>query len=884
MNKINDEPLKSIFNKFIEEYNGKIENIENIPIFFKYIISSNKEEESKILVLDNFLKIIQKNRYLCEYFSSYENKSIYLYLFELYLNTNSQNLRTIIIQLIKELILSIETNKDVYEFIFQKISKIYGKEDSTEEKSSENLYNYLILLDTLFSFQEKIPKPRNYFSLNGQIDSKFNVNLENKTLKMGYCTSFILNFKIPETNIKEEISNLINIKFFDNTSIEIQLKLPGFLLIKHQNGKIKTVKALPKNDYIILVANIIFNDKDNLFHIYIFINGENNLTSFNAKTNFNIKKDKIHSLSFFENFFGEVTSISMLMQTDNSKPIINSVEFLPIFKNFINGFHKKKYLHKFLDIIKKEKDNNFINNFVFCFTPFNYYNNDNCIIEDIFGNYTLNIINQKNIRNHRYQYYQKKIYLVCDITNFLPIAELFLMHPFLLTEANLELYLNIIANIINMKKRNIEAAKDSHFFDILFIFFEKYPYQVFTKKILNAFINIGKIMFKDNSDLTETYFKHILLNEKILSKYDKNLQMKFWTQMLLFCESDREQLENKINMNRICLILRYYDKSKFKLMCCQEHLNYFKNEFNFGCNIMQPLMNERLSDIWKIVDLIIKSQEPKWVLSLFKLLLLDLSPCLTNFITISVTKALIRHSNDNNKEYNKLEELKNMIIITSDKSWLEEFINQLIDCKYENIIINAFIHSLPDVRINLLKLIYQLYLALISFKKESYSKIFFEFMKIYLLPQQIFYEIINENKILVINETYMITYLKNLVSLLISWSIGKKLVEMNDEIIFEEKGDEINSIIKYCDVFEIIFELIKQINYNLEIIEIILNKLQPFINKEINSYILLYNYKSLFLLFDIIYEIYTLYLKEKKDDLDIFLSRGIEIISDIYIN
>ena len=701
---------------------------------------------------------------------------------------------------------------------------------------------------------------------------------------MGYCTTFILNFKIPETNTIKETSNLINIKFFDNTSIEIQLKLPGFLLIKHQNGKVKTVKALPQNEYIVLVVNIIFNDKDNLFHIYIFINGENNLTSFNAKTNIDIKKDKIQSLSFFENFFGEVTSISMLIQNDNSKPIINSAEFLPIFKNFIEGFHKKKYLHKFIDIIKKEKDNNFINNFVFCFTPFNYYNNDNCIIEDVFGNYTLSIINQKNIRNHRYQYYQKKIHLVCDITNFLPIGELFLIHPFLLTETNLELYLNIIANIINMRKKNIETAKESHFFDILFIFLEKYPYQVFTEKILNAFINIGKIMFKGNSDLTETYFKHILLNEKILSKYDKDLQMKFWTQMLLFCESDREQLENKINMNRICLILRYYDKRKFKLMCCQEHLNYFKNEFNVGCNIMQPTMNEKLSDIWKIIDLIINTQEPKWVLSLFKLLLLDLSPCLTNFIVISVTKALIRHSNDNNKEYNKLNELKNMIIITSTKSWLEEFINQLIDCKYENIIINAFIHSLPDVRINLLKLIYQLYLALISLKKENYAKIFFEFMKNYLLPQQMFYEIINENKIFVINETHMIEYLKNLISLLTSWSIGKKLIELKNEIIFEEKEENINSIIKYCDVFEIIFELMKQINCNFEIIEIILNKLQLFINKEINSYILLYNYKSLFLLFDIIYEIYILYLKEKKDDLERFLSRGIEIISDIYIN
>ena len=563
MNKINDDPLLSIFENYQDIYYGKIKYVENIPNFFKYIISSNIDDDTKILVLENFQKIIQKNRYICEYFSSYENKSIYLYLFTIYLKCKSPNMKLIIIGLIEELILYIETNKDIYEFIFQKISKIYDKEDSTEEKNPENLSDYLTLLDTLLSFKEKIPKPRNYFTLNGKMNSKFSVDLNNKRLKMGYCTSFILNFKIPEIDIEEETSNLINIKFSDNTSMEIQLKMPGFLMIKEQSGKVKMIKALPKDEYIILVVNIIFNDKDKLFHVYFFINGENTLTSFNSKTKIDIKKDNIQSLYFFENFFGEVTSISMLIHNENSNPMINSAEFLPIFKNFIEGFHKKKYLQKFFDMIKKE-NKNFINNFVFCFTPFNYYNlkDDNSIIDDVFGNYTLNIIDKYNIRNHRYQYYQKKIYLVCDITNFLPIGELFLIYPYLLTEINLELYLNIIANIINFRKRNVEAAKDSYFFDILFIFFEKYPFQIFTEKILNAFINIGKIMFKNNLDLTETYFKHILLNEKILSKYDKKLQMKFWTQMLLFCESDSEQLENIINMNRICLILRYYDKKK----------------------------------------------------------------------------------------------------------------------------------------------------------------------------------------------------------------------------------------------------------------------------------------------------------------------------------
>ena len=580
MNQINDDPLLTIFKNFPEKiYYSKIEHIENIPNFFEYITSETIEENSKILVLENLTKILQKNRYISEYFSSYKNKSIYLYLFEIYLNKNSsEKIKQSVLLLIDELILLIETNKEIYEFIFQKISKIYNKEDSTEEKTKENLCNYLTLLDVLLSFKEKIPKPRNYFSLSGN-NSKFSLDLTNKRLDLGYCTSFILNFKIPDDNIEDEVSNLISIKFSNETTLEFKLKLPGFFLIRDQDGKEYMVKGLPLNEYMILLINIIFveNENGNAFQIYCFLDGENKLTLTNCKTNLDIKKDYIKSLYFFENFFGEVTSISMFIQKDETKPLINSPEFLPFFKNFVHGFHKKKYLKKFIDFISEEKNNNLINNLVFCFTPFTYFNpsweNDinknNLIIDDAFGNYTLKIINEENnnniksnslIRNHRYQYYQKKIYLVCDITNFLPIAELFMIYPFLLNERNFYLYLHMIENIINIRKRNVEAAKDSKFFDILFIFFEKYPFQVFTEKILDEFINIGKIMFKNNfSELTNTYFKHILLNEKILSKYDKNLQIKFWNQMHLFCQSDYQQLENIIKMNRICLILRYYD-------------------------------------------------------------------------------------------------------------------------------------------------------------------------------------------------------------------------------------------------------------------------------------------------------------------------------------
>ena len=898
-----DDPLKTIFklsseNSLMEE----ISSIENIPNFFKYIISETNDEDNKIIVIENFIKIIKKNRYICEYFSSFENKSIYLYLFELYISKNSSdNFKHKILSLINELVLFLETNKSIYEFIFQKISKIYNINDNSEEKSPENLCNYLTLLDTLLSFNEKITKPENYFCLSG--NSKFSLDLTNKTLGLGYCISFILNFKMPDTDKNDGLSNLINIKFSNEISLILQLKFPGYLLIIESDNEPKMIKAIPKNEYIVLLINIIV--EDNNFQIYTFLNGENKLSPVKCKNNnINMKKDTIQSLDFFENFYGEVTSITMLIQKEKSKPIINSPEFLPVFTNFEKGFHKKKELKKFIEIISakdaientEEKPNNkIIDNCVFCFTCFNYFNNlwkneknKNLLLDDYFGNFQLKIIEKNDsIRNHRYQYYQKKIYLVCDITNFLPIAELFIIHPGLLTERNFELYLTIIANIINYRKRNVEAAKNSKFFDIIFIFFEKYQYKIFTEKILNAFINIGKIMFRNNLDLTETYFKHILFNEKILSKYDKTLQLKFWTQMALFCESDSQQLENIIKMNRICLILRFYDNKRYKLMCCKEHHDCFKNQFCNEIEIMDPPMKTKLADIWKIINLIINSQKPDWVLSLFKLLLLDLSPCLTNFITIAVTKALIRKNKGKKKNEiidMRLTSLNSIIVVKKENCWLEEFINLLLLNKYKSIIINIFNHSLPDVRFNLLKLIYQIYITLLELDLKDESQAFFNFMKNYILPQKMFYEKENGKNILILNDFSMKKYIEDIILLIFFWGIEKEMVEIDDKVDFEEKEEDINSVIKNCQIFEVILELIKQINYDLETISIFLIRFQLLSKNIINCDIILYNYKILLMLLDIIFVCYKINIKEYTNNSEMCLSLGIELVSDIYIN
>ena len=160
--------------------------------------------------------------------------------------------------------------------------------------------------------------------------------------------------------------------------------------------------------------------------------------------------------------------------------------------------------------------------------------------------------------------------------------------------------------------------------------------------------------------------------------------------MFKFCESDKSQIESLINMNRICLLLRFYDKNKYFEMCCEEHLNMFKEEFVGSKKIMNPTMNKRLSTIKNIMDLIIEAQDPNNAFLLFKLLTLDLSPCLTKFIL----KIFI-------KVFQKKNETK--------KQWIDDLVNILILNDYEIIVTNTFIHSLPDVRQDIIELIFQIY-------------------------------------------------------------------------------------------------------------------------------------------------------------------------------
>ena len=105
MEQKNVQPFLSISQRFSE---GDAEDIdiypENINEFFKYLINPKISQKDKAMTLHNFMIKVKENRTISEYFSKYEGQSIYVFLFNLYIDQSTTDIiRVAILNLINEL-------------------------------------------------------------------------------------------------------------------------------------------------------------------------------------------------------------------------------------------------------------------------------------------------------------------------------------------------------------------------------------------------------------------------------------------------------------------------------------------------------------------------------------------------------------------------------------------------------------------------------------------------------------------------------------------------------------------------------------------------------------------------------------------------------------
>ena len=548
---------------------------------------------------------------------------------------------------------------------------------------------------------EKIKEIKNFIYFNGNKNKlslilnnlSSNINTDFPTLENGCSIFFWINldqkliesFFVVHKN-EELFINLINI-ILGGHQIKLQLISLEYLIVIIDDIKSSLINFTTKFNYnqwnsfsfilypkkgssssLVKTASIKLFINNNLFNVIV-----------NYPTNFSLPlEEKINSIVFFENLIGKVTSLLYFSFAFEEEKIIS---FLESIKEL--GFYKIKYLYKFFLLNDKEysqytnnykyyhkfknnliKSTKFINinakdqnikNLMCFLCPFCYDNKKNQI-DDVFGNFIAILSNEDGVNN--YINYSKNIKQLGGMNNLLPIVELMLLtqnknksvnNDYInfklldknaLTENTFLKYLIILKKILIGNKLNLNDANHRKFFSCLGLFLEKFPSRVYTSKILNIFLEIGKEVFQYNDDKDSSFYDNfvnmILLNEKIFSKFTDETQQKLWEGVHEFFTSDYLQMKDSISMSKICLLLRFYDSKRYDNFCCKKHAYLFipedinKNENNnYKPSIMKPEMNTKINKLFETIKLYMDKlpNDPDTV-NLFKLLSLDLSPCL----------------------------------------------------------------------------------------------------------------------------------------------------------------------------------------------------------------------------------------------------------------
>ena len=779
-----------------------ISSSNNIRSFYSFLNYNNDSSDNycpikeKLELLDILSKLFQMNNNLIFLFlkkCKSNIKSFFGPLIDIYLNENTVDIKNkkIIEDLLLLIINNVSVNKNILDYIYQKLSK-YFTFDAKIKLTNDTFLKYLNLLDIFYTGNliddknenenannniEVKKEIRNFIYLNGFKNklslivnkSSNNINTDFPTLENGF--SFITWIKLEKSLIDSYflihkgdtnyIINLIDINFGGH---QIKLKLVD------ANNILLVIDENIKSNYINISNNFKYNDWNSFAFIFyskktsfkLYINRHLFNFYIDLKNIANLLEKKIDGITFFENLTGKSTSILFFSFSFDEDKLISL--FYSIKET---GFYKIKHLYRFLSSNDKEyskysknpkiNDNNKINinkiidiNFkeqniknLICFIcPF-AYNHKNNTIDDIFGNFIGIITPESGVNLYINNY--KNIENLGGIDNLLPIAELMLLaqnkdiknsfsdkdyinydliEKNIMNENTFLKYVTIIKKIILGKKLNLLNANKHKFFSSLELFFEKFPTHIYSNQILNVFLQIGKEIFGSEDYIEENFVNMILLNEKIFSKFNEEIQQNLWYGVHDFFTSDYLQMKELIPMSKICLLLRFYDSKRYDKFCCKKHGELFMNndkEKN-ELNVMKPDMNTKINKLFETIQLYLeKFNNEEDNVNLFKLLCLDLSPCLQ----IKIIDAYKKFFKKNRKD----SEFKSKVLV----NLLEK--NNLFDI-YEYVLSI----SLLDVKIELVEL---LRLLMKEYNKEidnycakKHYKIsqFFRFVGYHLLP------------------------------------------------------------------------------------------------------------------------------------------------------
>ena len=619
--------IRDIFQESSDgDYRVLIRNSYSIPKLLEYLKESNPANLSEKIELINFItrnfcEVPQNAEIFSKFYLSVKNPTshsnkwaIFNILIDLFFrdlnqlvdivdNTNfkenisneekvfSENLDVSILECLEVLINNINLKKEVMEFVYQKLSvynRLLSKYPNDKTLLSKKIVNkFKDLLKILYGERFNISKPYNYFYFSG---TGFLKVLEKSLLetKIKISQGCVISFWFkPEGNLSElKNSNLecdlFCIKFNTKDKQKLQLSLVNNKLL---------IKNLSENDFVYEFPNgewshlsLIIRPKSFIRSTEFILITDKFITNYSVP-HFNCDCEII-DFTFFPNFVGQATSIMFL-----NKCV--SEEYVKLLRQMPYGIYKEKILQKFMKCAYNKyltnsekkvsnlpytaKDSegiaNLIESMKFCYTPFRHSNSQSInknlsgkIIYDLCGKYDAGFSNYNFINGvHSFYSYQKNIFFLGGINNLIPLVEMIVVHGDLLDNSALQNILELIYVILNYRKKNMNDAVNKNFFQMLSLFIEKFPNELFQDNILSILLTLGRSLFAfvDECKLSIIYFEYILLNEKIFTKFSIHLQSELWRSLYQFYVSDVSQIKSFMKMSKVCLVLRYYDINRY---------------------------------------------------------------------------------------------------------------------------------------------------------------------------------------------------------------------------------------------------------------------------------------------------------------------------------
>ena len=662
-----------------------LNSLKEIPQLIIFLKDSKQSIDQKMDLISTLICLFKINENIIPPFMRkflFKSKEYIFFepLIDLYIiPTLKKEHEALLNELFKIILTHVTITKNALEYVYQKLS-LYFTNIKQEVLNEAILLRYLKLLKLFYSdvsSEAKIEKViKNYMYFNGKNSSlKFslnkstiNINTDFPTLENGLSFVFWC-------YIKKELMTQFYEKDEKNKFKFVEIKISGHVisLVLNDVNNIKVVIDDNQSTIINVKDAIKFNDWNNLcfiinpksafkLEISIYINGKNN-SSFLPITKEFKASEKISDINLFKNFLGLSTSVLFFSFEINSKQIqyFNSLKhgfcknkqlyefFMKNDKNYLtNGINKYKYANqvkvdKYLNLFDFSLKKQNIKGLICFLCPFTY-NKEKNVIDDIFGNFIGEFSENDGINNYKKN--AKSIKSLGGMNNLLPIAELMYssiskskkikyeyIDKSILTEKTFLEYFKVLNTILLGRENNVIDANNRKFFSSLSLFLAKFPSNVYTNEILKIFLDLGKESFQMTENKSkDTFVNMILLNEKILSKFKKEAQIELWDYVQKFFDSDYSQMKDSLNMSKLCMLLRFYDKKRYNEYCCIRHANIFKPKDpkeKYSPKVMYPEMNSKVKNIFEIIRLYIdKLSDGEETVILYKLLSLDLSPCL----------------------------------------------------------------------------------------------------------------------------------------------------------------------------------------------------------------------------------------------------------------